>query len=36
MLVDTIKDFDVTMGLAPGRLGYMTVKAAIEACVLNF
>jgi saccharopine dehydrogenase-like NADP-dependent oxidoreductase len=32
-LVDTIKKFDITIGLTPGRLGYQTVKAAIEACV---
>jgi len=32
-LVQTIKDFDITIGLAPGRLGYQTLKASIEACV---
>lgn len=32
-LVNTIKNFDITIGLTPGRLGYQTVKAAIEACV---
>jgi len=32
-LVSTIRNFEITIGLVPGRLGYQTVKAAIEACV---
>lgn len=32
-LVKTMEEFDVVVGLAPGRLGYKTVEAAIEANV---
>lgn len=30
-LADALRGFDLAVGLAPGRLGYRTVKAAIEA-----
>jgi len=32
-LVETAKDFDIMIGLVPGRLGYETMKVAIEARV---
>jgi len=32
-LVSTLKDFDLAVGLAPGRIGYETVKACVEAGV---
>ncbi len=32
-LVKVARDFDILIGLAPGRLGYKTMKAAIEASV---
>jgi saccharopine dehydrogenase-like NADP-dependent oxidoreductase len=32
-LVEIAKDFDIMVGLTPGRLGYETMKAAIEARV---
>jgi len=32
-LVSTLKDFDLAVGLAPGRMGYQTVRACVEAGV---
>jgi len=32
-LVSTLKDFDLAVGLTPGRLGYQTMKACIQAGV---
>lgn len=32
-LVYTLKNFDLAVGLAPGRIGYKTVKACVEAGV---
>jgi len=32
-LVYTLKDFDLAVGLAPGKVGYQTVKACVEAGV---
>ena len=32
-LVSTLKDFDLAVGLAPGRFGYKTMRACVEAGV---
>lgn len=32
-LISTLKNFDLAVGLAPGRIGYQTVKACVEASV---
>ena len=32
-LVHTLKDFDLAVGLAPGKIGYKTVEACVEAGV---
>ena len=32
-LVSVLKDFDLAVGLAPGRLGYRTMKACVQAGV---
>ena len=32
-LVSTLKNFDLAVGLAPGRIGYQTVKACVQASI---